>query len=139
MQFQTHELLRPPDFLPLAARCSPLAPSPAATYLTATPPWQPREFMVDWRKAIQGVGSSWYLRAEESTTVMPSQVSALSLTSGNKKKKKAAIGQKANGRQRARSIEEDRYNVALELTIEEEKRTKCKNLPLEKMMMNNLT
>ncbi len=84
--------------------------------------------MVDWRKAIQGVRSSWYLRAEESTTVIPSQVSALSLTSGNKGKKKAATGQKANGRQRARSIEEDTYNAVLELAIEEEKENEMQEL-----------
>ncbi len=127
-QFQTRELLRQLESSPPAARCPPLAPSPVAAYLTATPPGQPREFMGDWRKAIQGVGSSWYLRAEESTTVMPSQVSALSLTSGNKGKKKAATGRKANCRQRARSIEEDRYNAALELAIEEEKENEMQEL-----------
>ncbi len=95
--------------------------------------------MVDLRKAIQGVGTSWYLRAEESTTVVPSQVLAFSPTLGNKGKKKAATGRKANGRQRARSIEEDRYNAELELAIEEEKENKCKNLPPKKMRMNNLT
>ena len=59
---------------------------------------------------------------------MPSQVSALSPTSGNKGKKKAATGRKANGRQRARSIEEDRYNAALELAIEEEKENEMQEL-----------
>ncbi len=77
--------------------------------------------MVDWRKAIQEVESTWYLKAKEPTTVMPSQASALSFTSGYKGKKKAAKRQKSNSRKRVRSIEEDRYNAALELSIEEEK------------------
>lgn len=77
--------------------------------------------MVDWRKTIQGIGNAWYLRAEEPTTAMPSQGPALSPTSGNKGKKKAATGRKMNGRRRAQSIEEDRYNAALKLSIEEEK------------------
>lgn len=53
--------------------------------------------MVDWRKVIQGVGSAWYLRAEEPTIVIPSQALALSLTSRNKGKKEATIEQKSNG------------------------------------------
>ena len=100
-QFQTRELLRQPDFLPPTACRPPLALSPAAAYLTATPSRQPREFMVDWRKVIQAVGSLWYLIAEESTAVMLSEVSVLSPTLGNKEKKKVAKEQKANGRQRA--------------------------------------
>lgn len=84
--------------------------------------------MVDWRRAIQGVGSSWYVRAEESSTVMPSEVPALSSTSGNKGRKKVAIGRKANSQRRARSIEEDRNNAALELAIEEEKENETQEL-----------
>ena len=84
--------------------------------------------MVDWRKAIQGVGNAWYLRTEKPTTVMPSQASALSHTSGKKRKKKAAIGRKSNRRKGVRSIEEDRYNAALELSIEEEKENEIHQL-----------
>ena len=42
--------------------------------------------------------------------------------------KKAAKGRKSNGRKRARSIEEDRYNAALELSIEKEKENKIHQL-----------
>lgn len=52
---------------------------------------------------------------------MPSQGLALSPTLGNKRKKKAATELKTNYRRRARLVEEDRYNAALELSIEEEK------------------
>ncbi len=84
--------------------------------------------MVDWQKAIQGVGSSGYLRAEESTTVMSSQVSALSPTSRNKGTTKPAPRRKPNGRHRARSIEENRYNAALEFAIEEERENEMQEL-----------
>lgn len=59
---------------------------------------------------------------------MPSQVLALSPTSGNKRKKKEVTGRKPKGRKRARSIEEDRYNVALELSIEKEKENEIHQL-----------
>lgn len=52
---------------------------------------------------------------------MPSQGLALSPTLGNKREKKAATERKTNYRRRARLVEEDRYNAALELSIEEEK------------------
>lgn len=78
--------------------------------------------MVDWQRAIQGIGSSWYLREEESDTVMPSEGLALSPTSGNKGKKKAVIGRKENSKRRAQSSEEDRNNAAVEPAIEEEKK-----------------
>ena len=77
--------------------------------------------MVDWRKTIQGLGSAWYLKAEEPTTVMSSQGPALSPVSGNKGKKKAVLGRKKNGRKGTRSTEEDRCNAELELSIEGEK------------------
>ena len=51
---------------------------------------------------------------------MPTQEPVLGPSSGNKGKKKAT-GKNAKGRKRARSAEEDRYNAALELAIEEEK------------------
>lgn len=47
---------------------------------------------------------------------------ALNPISRNKKKKKAAIGQKANKQHRTQSIKEDKYNAALKLAIEEEKK-----------------
>ena len=50
---------------------------------------------------------------------MPTQEPVLGPISGNKGKKKA-MGKNAKGRKRARSAEEDRYNAALELAIEEE-------------------
>lgn len=84
--------------------------------------------MVDWRKAIQGIGSSWYLKAEEFSTVIPSDVLALSLMSGNKRKKKVVIGKKANSQKKAQSIEEDSYNTVLKLAIKEEKKNKIQKL-----------
>lgn len=59
---------------------------------------------------------------------MPLQVLALNPTLGNKKKKKAAMEQKANKQYRTQSIEKDKYNAILKLAIEE-----------EKMKINNLT
>ena len=51
---------------------------------------------------------------------MSTQESVLGTSSVNKQIKKA-VGKNSKGRKRARSIEEDRYNAALELSIEEEK------------------
>lgn len=57
---------------------------------------------------------------------MPSQGLALSPMLGNKRKKKAATERKTNYRRRARLVEEDRYNAALELSIEEDKENEAK-------------
>lgn len=63
---------------------------------------------------------------------MQSQVLALSFTSRNKEKKKEVTGWKPKGWKRARSIEEDRYNVVLELLIKEEKKNKIHQLSFGK-------
>ena len=88
---------------------------------------------VTHRRATQGNLEEGHRRGRKRVVfkggrTYPSQVSALSPTLGNKGKKKTATGRKPNGWKRARSIEEDRDNAALESSIEEEKENKMHQL-----------
>ena len=79
--------------------------------------------MLGWQKTIdhlQELGNLWYMKPEGASAKMSTQEPVLSSCSGNKGKKKA-MGKTAKSRKQARSVEEDRYNAALELSIEEEK------------------
>lgn len=70
---------------------------------------------------------------------MPLQLLALNPMSGNKKKKKKAIGQKLKGWKKIQSIKKNKYNAASELLIKKKKKTKYTNFSLEKLKTSNLT
>lgn len=78
--------------------------------------------MLRWRKAvhqIQKLGNLLYANSASGVlTNMSTQEPVLRTSPGNKGKKKA-VGMNAKGRKRGHSVEEDRYNASLELSIEE--------------------